>query len=199
MTTVSLGLCSAWLSRGRSGFRKEFPLLNQQVRRRRPVRSVAGDSFKVRLCRVGCMMRAVTTLLSSPLACGGDVQLGDPADDVDVVVAGAGWAGMASAVHLRKAEVSFVVLEAQSHTGGRRHAFMFGHESVGCARRFLIAVGRVTRIVTLPMRCPKPSRTNPSWNPEGSCGTETPLTCLPMMRCQRPTNIRPISLGATRR
>ena len=38
---------------------------------------------------------------------------------------------MASADHLRKAEVSFIVLEAQSHTGGRRHAFMFGHESVG--------------------------------------------------------------------
>ena len=56
--------------------------------------------------------------------------MGNPADDVDVVVVGAGWAGMASADHLRKAEVSFVVLEAQSHTGGRRHAFMFGHESV---------------------------------------------------------------------
>ena len=87
--------------------------------------------FKIRLCRVGCMMRAVTAFLSSPLACGGDVQLGNPADNVDVVVVGAGWAGMASADHLRKAGVSFVVQEAQSHTGGRRHASMFGHKSVG--------------------------------------------------------------------
>ena len=77
------------------------------------------------------MMRVVTTFLSSPLVCGGDVQLGNPADDVDVVIVGAGWAGMASADHLRKAEASSVVLEAQSHTGGRRHVFMFGHESVG--------------------------------------------------------------------
>ena len=65
--------------------------------------------------------------------------MGNPADDVDVVVVGAGWAGMAAADHLRKAGVSFVVLEAQSHTGGRRHAFhafMFGHESVGQSVRF---------------------------------------------------------------
>ena len=55
------------------------------------------------------------------------------------------------------------------------------------------------------MRCPKPNRTNPScclkrrWNPEGSCGTETPLTCLLMNSCQRLPSIWPISLGATRR
>ena len=91
---------------------------------------MAGDSFKIKLFRVGCMMRAVTAFLSSPLTCGGDVQLGNPADDVDVVIVGAGWAGVASADHLRKAEVSFIVLEAQSYTGGRRHAFTFGHESV---------------------------------------------------------------------
>ena len=68
-------------------------------------------------------MRAVAAFLSSPLACGGDVRLGNPADDVDVVIVGAGWAGMAAADHLRKAGVSFVVQEAQSHTDGRRHAF----------------------------------------------------------------------------
>ena len=36
---------------------------------------VAGDSFKIRLCRIGCMMRAVTAFLYSPLACGGNVKL----------------------------------------------------------------------------------------------------------------------------
>ena len=84
---------------------------------------MAGDSFKIRLCRVGCMMRAVTAFLSSPLACGGDVHFGNTADDVDVVIVGTGWAGMAAADHLRKAGVSFVVQEAKSHTDGRRHAF----------------------------------------------------------------------------
>jgi polyamine oxidase len=51
--------------------------------------------------------------------------------DVDVVIVGAGWAGMAAADHLHKAGISFVVLEAQNYTGGRTHAFEFGAESVG--------------------------------------------------------------------
>ena len=33
--------------------------------------------------------------------------------------------------HLHKVGVSFVVLEAQSHTGGRSHVFMLGPASVG--------------------------------------------------------------------
>ena len=76
-------------------------------------------------------MRAVTAFLSLPLACGGDVQFRNPAVDVDVVIVGAGWTGMAAADHLDKAGVSFVVLEVQRHTGGRSHAFMLGQESVG--------------------------------------------------------------------
>ena len=61
-------------------------------------------------------------------------------------------------------------------------------------------VGRVARFVTLPMRCPKPSCINPScclkrrWNPEGSCETETPLTCLLMTTCPRLSSFRPIFL-----
>ena len=76
-------------------------------------------------------MRAVTAFLLLPLAYGSDVVSGKAAVDVDVVIIGAGWAGMAAADHLAKAGVSFVVLEAQNHTGGRTHAFKFGHESVG--------------------------------------------------------------------
>ena len=65
---------------------------------------------------VGCMMCAVTAFLSLPLACGDDIPLGNPAVGVDVVIDGAGCAGMAAADHLRRAGVSFVVLEAQSRT-----------------------------------------------------------------------------------
>jgi len=50
---------------------------------------------------------------------------------VDVVIVGAGWAGMAAADSLARANVSFVVLEASDHTGGRTHAFEFGNPSVG--------------------------------------------------------------------
>ena len=76
-------------------------------------------------------MRAVTALLALPLVRASDTLLGNSAVDVDVVIVGAGWAGMAAADHLHRAGVSFVVLEAQNHTGGRSHAFQFGHPSVG--------------------------------------------------------------------
>ena len=39
-------------------------------------------------------MRAVTTSLSLPVASSGDIQLGNPAVDVDIVIDGAGCAGM---------------------------------------------------------------------------------------------------------
>lgn len=51
--------------------------------------------------------------------------------DVDVVIVGAGWAGMAAADHLARAGVSFVVLEAANYTGGRSHSIEFGDPSVG--------------------------------------------------------------------
>ena len=51
---------------------------------------------------VGCTMRAVTAFLSLPLACGDDIRLGNPAVDVDVVIDGAGCAGMAAADHSRQ-------------------------------------------------------------------------------------------------
>ena len=40
------------------------------------------------------MMHTVITFLSLPVACSGDIQLGNPADDVDMVIDGAGCAGM---------------------------------------------------------------------------------------------------------
>jgi len=76
-------------------------------------------------------MRAVTALLALPLVRASGTLSGNSAVDVDVVIVGAGWAGMAAADHLHRAGVSFVVLEAQNHTGGRSHAFQFGHPSVG--------------------------------------------------------------------
>ena len=48
-------------------------------------------------------MRAVTTFLSLPLACGDDVRLGNPAFDVDAVTDGAGCADMATVDYLRRA------------------------------------------------------------------------------------------------
>ena len=95
----------------------------------------------IRLCRADCMMRAVTAFLSLLMACGDDVQFENPAVDVDVVTVGAGWNGMAAADHLDKAGVSFVVLEIQRHMGGRSHAFMLGHESVG--QYVLVRIGCV--------------------------------------------------------
>ena len=50
--------------------------------------------------------------------------------DVDVVVIGAGWAGMAAADTLARANVSFVVLEVSNRTGGRSHALQFGDPAV---------------------------------------------------------------------
>ena len=60
------------------------------------------DNFVFGQFGVGCMMRAVTEFLSLPLACGDDVRWGNPAVDVDVVIDGAGCAGMAAADHLRR-------------------------------------------------------------------------------------------------
>lgn len=51
--------------------------------------------------------------------------------DADVIVIGAGWAGMAAADHLHKANVKVLVLEADNRTGGRTKSFEFGSESVG--------------------------------------------------------------------
>ena len=122
LTTVDLGLCSAakmslflftalefsvfkpWLVR----HPQRIPLPNQRVRRRRPVRRVSRDwlhdarSHRVSLLAAGLWRRR---------------SVGNPAVDVDVVIVGAGWAGMAAADRLHKAGVSFVVLEALSHTG----------------------------------------------------------------------------------
>ena len=49
---------------------------------------------------------------------------------VDVIIVGAGWAGMAAADHLARANVSFVVLEASNRTGGRVHPLAFGDPTI---------------------------------------------------------------------
>jgi len=81
-------------------------------------------------------LRATTLLLSLSVSCGQDLFLQKAEEvptneDVEVIIIGAGWAGMAAADQLARANVSFVVLEASDHTGGRTHAFEFGHSSVG--------------------------------------------------------------------
>ncbi|KAL1524158.1 hypothetical protein AB1Y20_019067 [Prymnesium parvum] len=52
------------------------------------------------------------------------------AHDVDVIIVGAGWAGMAAADSLARANVSFLVLESTNRTGGRSHSLRFGHPAV---------------------------------------------------------------------
>ena len=49
---------------------------------------------------------------------------------VDVVIIGAGWAGMSAAATLARANVSFLVLEVSNRTGGRSHAVEFGDPRV---------------------------------------------------------------------
>ena len=49
------------------------------------------------------------------------------AERVEVLIIGAGMAGMTAAHILATANVSFAVLEAQNYTGGRIHAMQFGH------------------------------------------------------------------------
>jgi len=53
-----------------------------------------------------------------------------PTTKVDVVIVGAGWAGMAAAKTLSLANVSFVVLESSNRTGGRSHSVAFGNPDV---------------------------------------------------------------------
>ena len=49
---------------------------------------------------------------------------------VDVIIIGAGWAGMAAADSLARANTSFLVLESTNRTGGRSHAIEFGDPKV---------------------------------------------------------------------
>jgi len=53
-----------------------------------------------------------------------------PERTVDVVIVGAGWAGMAAADALARANVSFVILESTNRTGGRTRALPFGDARV---------------------------------------------------------------------
>ena len=53
-----------------------------------------------------------------------------PTATVDVIIVGAGWAGMAAADALARANVSFLVLEASNRTGGRVKPLQFGDPAV---------------------------------------------------------------------
>jgi len=77
-------------------------------------------------------MRAAALFLPT-LVAGQDVFLGQTsnANDADVIIIGAGWAGMGAANHLSKAGVKFLVLEADNRTGGRTKAITFGNPDVG--------------------------------------------------------------------
>jgi monoamine oxidase len=82
------------------------------------------------------MRQAAALLLSLTVGRGQDLFLARnkaefSAKDPDVIIIGAGWAGMAAADHLARANVSFVVLEASNRTGGRSKAINFGNPSVG--------------------------------------------------------------------
>lgn len=75
-------------------------------------------------------MRIAACLLTAVHA--QDLFLEKQTTDADVIIIGAGWAGMSAAHHLHTNGVqNFLILEADSRTGGRAHAFEFGSESVG--------------------------------------------------------------------
>jgi len=78
-------------------------------------------------------MRKAACLFGLTAVHGQDLFLGktDEAVDADVIIIGAGWAGMAAADHLHRNDVNFIVLEAANRTGGRTHAFEFGSDAVG--------------------------------------------------------------------
>lgn len=54
----------------------------------------------------------------------------DASTAVDVIIIGAGWAGMAAADSLAQANTTFLVLESTNRTGGRSHAIAFGDPKV---------------------------------------------------------------------
>eukprot|EP00040_Diaphanoeca_grandis_P021582 m.115129 g.115129 ORF g.115129 m.115129 type:complete len:529 (-) comp28399_c0_seq2:129-1715(-) len=56
----------------------------------------------------------------------------------EVIVIGAGWAGMGAADTLARNGVSFVILEATNRTGGRTHAINFGDSSI---KNFVVEMG----------------------------------------------------------
>lgn len=73
-------------------------------------------------------MRATLATLAAALA----VSAAEENDaSLDVIIVGAGWAGMGAAHALALANQSFVVLESTNRTGGRSHALAgFGDPSV---------------------------------------------------------------------
>lgn len=78
------------------------------------------------MIKAACLFQLTTV-------CGQDLFLEKTTEkvDADVIIIGAGWAGMAAADHLHKNNVNFLVLEASDYTGGRTHSFQFGSDSVG--------------------------------------------------------------------
>jgi len=75
-------------------------------------------------------MRIAVSLLTAVHA--QDLFLEQKSTDAEVIIIGAGWAGMAAAHHLHTNGVEdLLVLEADSRTGGRTMSIEFGSESVG--------------------------------------------------------------------
>ena len=77
-----------------------------------------------------CVMALLSVALGGMLALSEAGRRPGTAEPVDVVIVGAGWAGMAAADSLARANVSFVVLESSNRTGGRSHATAFGDPKV---------------------------------------------------------------------
>lgn len=75
-------------------------------------------------------MRIAACLLTAVHA--QDLFLQQQTNDAEVIIIGAGWAGMAAAHHLHTNGVeNILVVEADSRTGGRSMSIEFGSESVG--------------------------------------------------------------------
>lgn len=74
---------------------------------------------------------ATRLFISAPLVLAQDLFLAKEPVDPEVIIVGAGWAGMSAARQLALHGVSFKIIEARNYTGGRSHAIQFGSDNVG--------------------------------------------------------------------
>jgi monoamine oxidase len=76
--------------------------------------------------------RACAALLV--LACALAVRSSSASESADVIIVGAGVAGVAAAQTLMANNISFIIVEASNRTGGRIHSSQFGHPDVAQIR-----------------------------------------------------------------